>query len=202
MKYIYVEPSCGAVLEWIDTEVLNHVLPESVIEVDDAFWQQKTTEPCWYSAGKLITTPRPDAFSFLVDGEWVHNTEVYNAAQEASLNAAKCYKTDEIETYRDTSRTDYVEVEGHQFYSNVQSRDQLIALSKLGAAQQVPTALTWKTKNHGRITMTNELAAQLETAILTQDTKMFEVAQKHIDAVEQLNDAQAIINYDYSQGWR
>ncbi|MGO2258644.1 MAG: DUF4376 domain-containing protein [Hafnia alvei] len=202
MKYIYVEPSCGAVLEWIDTEVLNHVLPESVIEVDDTFWQQKTTEPCWYSAGKLITTPRTDAFSFLVDGDWVHNTEFYAASQEASLSAAKGYKTNEIEAYRDTNRTDYVEVESHQFYCDAQSRDQLIALSKLGAAQQVPTALTWKTKNHGRITMTNELAAQLETAILTQDTKMFEVAQKHISAIEQLSDAQTVINYDYSQGWR
>ncbi|STQ73672.1 hypothetical protein ACUN4K_19170 [Hafnia alvei] len=45
MKYIYIEPSCGAVLEWIDTAELNHVLPESIMEVNDAFWQQKLRNP-------------------------------------------------------------------------------------------------------------------------------------------------------------
>lgn len=209
MKYIYVEPSSGAVLDWIDTDVLNYVLPDSVIEVDDAFWQQKTTERCWYSDSQLITTPRPDVFSFLVGGEWVYNAQAYAMAQEANavaleavLKTVKTSKTEEIQAYRYATRTDYVEVEGHQFHSDVESRTQQMTLSKLGAAQQVPEGLSWKTKNHGRIPMTNELAAQLETATLNQDIKMFEVAEKHIAAMEELADVQAVIDYDYSQGWR
>ena len=199
MKYVYFSPSSMQVIDWLDTDRFNIVLPESIMPVTDEQWLLRNNA-CWvnFSAKELITTPPPGDFYELKEGEWVFNAESYSAA----LAATKCCVVQAIKTHRDTLTADYIIIDGHHFHSDASSRIQQLSLTKMGQAQQVPPGLMWQTKNHGLIELTNETAAQFETVTLEHDMRLFANAQRHIAAVEALEDIQAVLDYDYTPGWQ
>ncbi|SUG68553.1 putative cytoplasmic protein [Salmonella enterica subsp. enterica] len=52
------------------------------------------------------------------------------------------------------------------------------------------------------IELTNDIAAQFETVTMDHDMRLFANAQRHIAAVEALEDIEAVLDYDYSTGWQ
>lgn len=60
----------------------------------------------------------------------------------------------------------------------------------------------WQTKNLGLLELTDEIAAQFESVTMDHDMRLFANAQRHIAAVEALEDIQAVQAYDYSTGWQ
>ncbi|GKX61405.1 DUF4376 domain-containing protein [Leminorella grimontii] len=118
------------------------------------------------------------------------------------IDDAKSKKIADIKAHRDAMTVDYIIIDGHHFHSDVNSRIQQLSLTKMGQAGQIPSGMMWQTKNHGLIELTNEIAALFETETLAHDMHLFTTAQQHIAAVEALEDVQAVINYDYSEGWQ
>lgn len=121
---------------------------------------------------------------------------------QPSVSDAKHAKIQQIKAHRDTLTADYIIIDGHHFHSDASSRIQQLSLTKMGQAKQVPPGLMWQTKNHGLIELTNEIAAQFETVTLEHDMRLFANAQRHIAAVEALEDIQAVLDYDYTPGWQ
>ncbi|EOZ9392121.1 DUF4376 domain-containing protein [Enterobacter cancerogenus] len=121
---------------------------------------------------------------------------------QPSINDAKQAQIAAIKNQRDKVTNDFIVIEGNHFHSDVSSRIQQITLTKLGQANQLPTGLMWQTKNNGLIDLTNHIAAQFETVTMDHDMRLFANAQRHIAAVEAMNDVQAVIDYDYSTGWQ
>ncbi|MCR2424103.1 DUF4376 domain-containing protein, partial [Salmonella enterica] len=77
-----------------------------------------------------------------------------------------------------------------------------MSLTRMGQAQQIPAGLMWQAKNNGLIELTNDIAAQFETVTMDHDMRLFANAQRHIAAVEALEDIEAVLDYDYSTGWQ
>lgn len=128
--------------------------------------------------------------------------EPYRIEDFLSLKEAIKEKIIAIKAHRDTLTADYIIIDGHHFHSDTSSRIQQLSLTKMGQAKQVPPGLMWQTKNHGLIELTNEIAAQFETVTLEHDMRLFANAQRHIAAVEALEDIQAVLDYDYTPGWQ
>ncbi|MDR9944708.1 DUF4376 domain-containing protein [Enterobacter sichuanensis] len=121
---------------------------------------------------------------------------------QPSMIDVKQAKISEIKSKRDSITSDYIIINGNHFHSDANSRIQQISLTKMGQAKQIPAGLMWQTKNNGLIELTNEIAAQFETVTMDHDMRLFANAQRHIAAVEALEEIQAVIDYDYSTGWQ
>lgn len=121
---------------------------------------------------------------------------------QPSIVDAKQAKIYEIKSHRDRVTADYIIIDGNHFHSDANSRIQQLSLTKMGQAKQIPSGLMWQTKNKGLIELTNEIAAQFETVTMDHDMRLFANAQRHIAAVEALEEIQAVIDYDYSTGWQ
>ncbi|WP_318367371.1 DUF4376 domain-containing protein [Enterobacter sp.] len=119
-----------------------------------------------------------------------------------NVNAAKVAQIAAIKTRRDEITADYIIIDDNHFHSDANSRIQQLSLTKMGQAKQIPKGLMWQTKNNGLITLTNEIAAQFESVTMDHDMRLFANAQRHIAAVEALEDIQAVQDYDYSTGWQ
>ncbi|EPZ9322162.1 DUF4376 domain-containing protein [Salmonella enterica] len=118
------------------------------------------------------------------------------------IEEIKAQKISKIKLLRDLVTADYIIVDGNHFHSDANSRIQQMSLTRMGQAKQVPTGLMWQTKNNGLIPLTNEIAAQFESVTMDHDMRQFANAQRHIAAVEALEDIQAVQEYDYSTGWQ
>lgn len=197
--FAHYHPVTFEVIDWINTSSLNVVLPESTISVSEEQWQLKSNR-CWICLKPLsiITTPPPGEFYQLEGNKWIFNATAFNTA----LAGAKEQAVYNIKKHRDTLTADYIIIDGHHFHSDASSRIQQLSLTKMGQAQQVPPGLMWQTKNHGLIELTNETAAQFEMVTLEHDMRLFANAQRHIAAVEALEDIQAVLDYDYTTGWQ
>ena len=198
-RYAYYHPVTFEVIDWIDAASFTVELPDSVIPVDDEQWQLKD-KPCWICLDpfKIITTPPPDNFYILEDDKWVYNKTLFTVA----LENTKSQVTQEIKNRRDEITVDYIIINNHHFHSDTNSRIQQLSLTKMGAEKKIPPGLMWKTKNNGLIELTNEIAAQFESVTMDHDMRLFANAQRHIAAVEALDDIQAVLDYDYSTGWQ
>lgn len=119
-----------------------------------------------------------------------------------SVIDAKEAKITEIKKQRDTITADYIIIDGNHFHSDANSRIQQLSLTRMGQAKQIPEGLTWQTKNNGLIALTNDIAAQFESVTMDHDMRLFANAQRHIAAVEALDDIEAVMDYDYSTGWQ
>ncbi|EJX0630319.1 DUF4376 domain-containing protein [Salmonella enterica] len=199
MKYAYFEPFSMKVLSWLDTEQFDIVLPETVMQLSDAQWYYRDRD-CWVNpiAGKLVTTPPPGEYYRLEGDKWVFDEEAF----AGELTQVKTQFIEAIKAHRDIVTADYIVIEGHHFHSDVNSRIQQITLTKMAQAGAVPPGLMWKTKNNGLIKLTNEIAAQFESVTIDHDMRLFANAQRHIAAVEALEDIEAVQGYDYSTGWQ
>lgn len=198
-KYVYYHPSTFEVIDWIDDTSLNVVLPESIEPVNDEQWQLRG-KPCWICLApfSLITTPPPGEFYKLVGDKWIYNPTAFNDA----LANKKENVVRSIKAHRDGVTADYIIINGNHFHSDANSRIQQLSLTRMGQAKQVPAGLMWQTKNNGLIELTNDIAAQFESVTMDHDMRLFANAQRHIAAVEALEDIQAAIDYDYSSGWQ
>ncbi|HEI2547330.1 TPA: DUF4376 domain-containing protein [Escherichia coli] len=198
-QYVYYHPSTFEVIDWIDDASLNVVLPETIIPVSNEQWQLRE-QKCWICLTPLsfITVPPPDEFYQLVDGKWVYNTLAFNDA----LANAKVAVAQGIKNRRDEITADYIVIDGNYFHSDTNSRIQQLSLTKMGQTNTVPLGLMWQTKNNGLIELTNEIASQFESVTMDHDMRLFANAQRHIAAVEALDDIQAVLDYDYSTGWQ
>ncbi len=199
MKYAYYNPIDFKVLQWLDTDQFNIVLPETIMPVTDTQWRYHDRD-CWVNpaVGKLVTTPPPGEFYRLNGDKWVYDTDAFSAA----LEHAKITVNQSIKQHRDTLTADYVEINGHHFHSDADSRIQQMTLAKMGQAGALPSGLMWQTKNNGMIELTNAIAAQFEVVTIEHDMRLFAVAQAHIAAVNALDDIAAVEAYDWSQGWQ
>lgn len=198
-QYAYYHPSTFEVIDWIDDSLLNIVLPESIVPVNDEQWQLRGKQ-CWICLAPLsfITTPPPDEFYRLVGDKWIYNPTAFNDA----LVNAKATVVKNIKTQRDTITADYIVIDGNHFHSDANSRIQQMSLTRMGQAKQVPEGLMWQTKNNGLIALTNDIAAQFEAVTMEHDMRLFANAQRHITAVEALEDIQPVLDYDYFTGWQ
>ncbi|EOL9163651.1 DUF4376 domain-containing protein [Escherichia coli] len=199
MKYAYYNPVDFKVLQWLDTDQFNIVLPESIMPLTDTQWRYRDRD-CWVNpaAGKLVTTPPPGEFYRLNGDKWVYDSGAFATALEHSKTAVN----QAIKLHRDALTADYVEIDGHHFHSDANSRIQQMTLARMGAAGAVPQGLMWQTKNHGLIELTNEIAAQFETVTIAHDMRLFATAQAHINAVATLETIEDVNKYDWSQGWQ
>lgn len=168
--------------------------------VDDyrglTIWSTETRLPVTYDVlGKLpatLTTLEPSSeFDRWTGKEWAPDVK---AAKEAQITA--------IKNHRDTVTADYIVIDGNHFHSDTDSRIQQMTLTKMGQAGMVPPGLMWQTKNNGLIELTNEIAAQFESVTIEHDMRLFATAQGYISAVEALTDFDAVMSYDWSQGWQ
>ncbi|EDM9768630.1 hypothetical protein CXO80_03685 [Salmonella enterica subsp. enterica serovar Corvallis] len=199
MKYVFFDPSSMKVLEWLDTEQFNTILPDSVMQVTDEQWLQQNTD-CWVNvpAKELITVPPPGDFYRLDGNKWTYDTASY----EAAMTSVKSLVVQAIKALRDEITADYIVIGDYHFHSDASSRIQQMSLTKMGQAKQIPKGLMWQTKNLGLLELTNDIAAQFESVTMDHDMRLFANAQQHIAAVEALEDIQAVQEYDYSTGWQ
>lgn len=202
MKYAYYDPEQFIVLDWMDTDLYNYPERQSLIEITDQQWQEyaNTNNRIWVNSETLsfITTPPPGNFYKLVKGEWI-----FDESQMLSvLSSVKKAKIQQVKTQRDAITADYIIIDGNHFHSDANSRIQQMSLTRMGQAKQVPEGLMWQTKNNGLIALTNDIAAQFEAVTMEHDMRLFANAQRHIAAVEALEEIQAALDYDYSAGWQ
>lgn len=199
MKYAYFNPASKKVLDWLDTDQFDIVLPETILQLTEAQWRFRDRD-CWVNpaAGKLITTPPPGEFYRLEGDKWIYDT----AAFAAALAQVKEQVEQDIKTYRDAVTADYIMIDGNHFHSDANSRIQQMTLAKLGQSRSVPPGLKWLTKNNGLIELTNAIAAQFEKVTIEHDMRLFAVAQTHIAAMKALDEIAAVEAYDWSQGWQ
>lgn len=199
MKYAHFNPSKLQVINWLDTEQFNIVLPDNVIPLTEEQWLQ-SNKPCWVNltTKELVTTPPPGEFYRLDGDEWIFDAARYNGA----LSSMKARFEQAIKTRRDEATADYIIIDGHHFHSDANSRIQQMSLAKMGQAKQIPANLMWQTKNNGLIPLTNEIAAQLEMVTMDHDMRLFANAQRHIAVVEAMTDIQTLQDYDYTTGWQ
>lgn len=199
MKYGHFNPSTLQVMNWLDTEQFNIVLPDNVIPLTEEQWLQ-SNKPCWVNltTKELVTTPPPGEFYRLDGDEWIFDAARYNGA----LSSMKARFEQAIKTRRDEATADYIVIEGNHFHSDANSRIQQMSLTKMGQAKQIPANLMWQTKNNGLIPLTNEIAAQFEMVTMDHDMRLFANAQRHLAAVEAITDIQTLQDYDYTAGWQ
>lgn len=199
MKYVFFDPSSMKVLEWLDTEQFNTTLPDSVMPVTDEQWLQQNVE-CWvnFPVKELITTPPPADFYRLEGDSWVYDV----ASFEATREDAKSLVIQTIKALRDEVIADFIAIGDYHFHSDANSRIQQMALTRMGQAKQIPKGLMWQSKNLGLLELTNETAAQFEAVTMEHDMRLYANAQRHIAALELLDDVQSVLDYDYSTGWQ
>lgn len=115
------------------------------------------------------------------------------------LAAAQAQMVERIKAERDRRKFEGVPVGPHRFHSDPDSRTQQLGLVILGA--NIPAGLQWKTLGGAFVTMTQTLAMQIFGATAARDTAIFAKAEAHIAAVEALQDAEAVLAYDFTTGW-
>jgi len=155
---------------------------------------------------KTLTTPAghelvnvPAQLSVLLELGFPE-TEAH-ALLQPPLDEVKAAKTAAIRKHRDALTEDHISIDGNHYHSDPKSRIQQMGLAKLAAADNLPSGLHWMTKNNGPVLMTPAIAAQFEPTTLAHDVALFAAAQAHIDAVEALDSAQEVLDYDFAAGW-
>lgn len=118
------------------------------------------------------------------------------------INDVKTAQIIAVKARRDEVTEDYIIISGNHFHSDTSSRIQQLSLTRMGQAEQIPAGLMWQTKNNGLIELTNETAAQFEAVTMEHDMRLYANAQRHIAALELLDDVQSVLDYDYSTGWQ
>lgn len=161
-------------------------LPDDVVEVDDEIFVEFSTSEA--PSGKVR-----------VAGE--DNIPCW-ADIIIKIEDVKAEVITKIKALRDFITADYIIIQGNHFHSDTSSRIQQMSLTKMGLAGQIPAGLMWQTKNLGLLELTNEIAAQFESVTMDHDMRLFANAQRHIAAVEALEDIQSVQAYDYSTGWQ
>ena len=117
-----------------------------------------------------------------------------------SIETLKNNRWSEIKELRDGKiQNGGYEVGGKWFHSDTFSRTQQIGLVMLGAS--IPAGLQWKTMDGSFVTMTQTLAGQIFGKAALNDTLTFANAEAHRLAINALNDATAIANYNITTGW-
>lgn len=120
--------------------------------------------------------------------------------EQPTLEELKNNKWNAIKELRDNKiQLGGYEVGGKWFHSDTFSRTQQMGLVMLGAS--IPAGLQWKTMDGSFVAMTQTLAGQIFGKAALQDTLTFANAEAHRLAVDALNDATAIANYDIAAGW-
>lgn len=105
-------------------------------------------------------------------------------------------KWQEIKAYRDKVKGGGVLVSTKWFHTDDASRIQQLGLVMMGAT--LPAGIMWKTMDGTFIEMTQQLAADIFSAVSALDVAAFANAETHRQSML-LNADPA--NYDYSTGW-
>lgn len=199
MKYAHFNPGTLQVINWLDTDQLNIVLPGNIMSLTEEQWCQRNKQ-CWVNllTKELVVIPPPGEFYRLDGDEWIFDAASYTVA----LDIMKTQVVQAIKVRRDEATADYIVIGDYYFHSDANSRIQQMSLTRMGQAKQIPKGLMWQTKNLGLLELTNEIAAQFESVTMDHDMRLFANAQRHIAAVEALEDIQAVQAYDYSTGWQ
>lgn len=82
------------------------------------------------------------------------------------------------------------------FHSDTKSRAQQLALAQAGTT--IPENLQWKTMDGSYITMTSELAQQIVSHAVTQESATYLVAETHLAALVASKNPE---EYDFSANW-
>ena len=82
------------------------------------------------------------------------------------------------------------------FHSDTKSRAQQLALAQAGTT--IPENLQWKTMDGSYITMTPELAQQIVSHSITQESATYLVAETHLAALVASKNPE---EYDFSANW-
>lgn len=138
--------------------------------------------------------------NFTISEKWHWDGE--HIISTVTLDIAKKNKVETIKKQRNIITYDYIIIDSHHFHSDANSRIQQMSLTKLSYQNQIPIGMMWQTKNNGLIPMTNEIARKFESVTMDHDIRLFANAQRHIAAVEALDDIQSVLDYDYSTGWQ
>lgn len=101
-----------------------------------------------------------------------------------------------IKARREAVKAGGVQVAGHWFHSDSDSRIQQLGLVMMG--QAMPAGLQWKTMGGGFVLMTPALALQIFQATAARDAAVFGAAEAHRAAMMA---APEPASYSFSAGW-
>ena len=125
----------------------------------------------------------------------VAGADGYPVLQDAPhATAAQIWEA--IKAERERRKQGGVNVQGHWFHTDADSRIQHIGLVMMGA--NVPEDLRWKTMSGEFVAMTPALAMQIFQAVAEHDMTVFSIAEMHRARMEASPEPWA---YDYSTDW-
>lgn len=101
-----------------------------------------------------------------------------------------------IKAHRDAVKGGGVQVAGHWFHSDSDSRIQQLGLVMMG--QAMPAGLGWKTMGGGFVLMTPALALQIFQTTAARDAAVFGAAEAHRAAMMASPEP---ASYNFSAGW-
>lgn len=176
-KFAYFNPNDGRVLQWIDTNEMSYVLPDT----------------------SLLHACSDDDWALGQQGEMMvrNGTVVPYAPPAQDLAQIKAAKWTAIKTERDRrAEQGGYQVSEKWFHADQKSRSQQQGLVLLGA--KIPPNLQWKTMDGSFVTMTQQFACLVLEAAVASDQTIFAAAEIHKVAMEASPDPLA---YDFSDGW-
>ncbi|WP_211440912.1 DUF4376 domain-containing protein [Collimonas humicola] len=115
---------------------------------------------------------------------------IYSLAELQAQNWAN------IKNLRSVKQNGGVVVGKSWFQTDANSRIQYLALVMMGA--NLPADIQWKLYDNSFVTMTQQLAAQVFTALATSDQAIFAHAEQLKASMMALSDPS---NFDATQGW-
>ena len=166
---------------WTNTIDGTELVPTEDWLVDPVFanevYAMEIGQKYWTFSGNTINTPTPEEY----------------AALKVAEDKLTIWK--EIQTIRDTRKSNGVQVGANWFHSDDTSRIQYIGLLMYGAG--MPTGIMWKTMTGTFVEMTPTLAQQIFGSIAAKDTAIFTVAETHRAL---LNASNSPSTYNYLTG--
>jgi hypothetical protein len=135
----------------------------------------------------VVPTTDPDYLTWVAAG---------NAPAPSTLDAARAEVWERIKEHREAVKIGGVQVDGHWYHTDADSRLQQLALRDAGDA--LPQGIHWQTLSGVVVEMTPALAEQLRLAPYLRDLQAHAVAKAHRAAMELAPDPR---EYDFSAGW-
>lgn len=125
--------------------------------------------------------------------DWKTVEEIKAEAIESKTTAIKAYRDDRTQNGGFHVVVDNVT---KWFHSDTKSRAQQLALAQAGTA--IPENLQWKTMDGYYVTMTSELAQQIVSHAIAQESATYLVAETHLAALAASSTPE---EYDFSANW-
>ena len=130
-----------------------------------------------------------------IDGSFVFDKPEFDLQVQKQQLQQQVWEDIKAKRHAVTRGGVYIKSVDKWFHTDDSSRMQYLALQILS---ELPEGLRWKTMDNTWIPMTKEILMELTPAIMMQEQKNFEVAERHKVAMEKLKDP---LSYDFSTGW-